>query len=72
MLEGYGFADLLIFGADPGIALVAVGMQVGQRAETLLVLAMVDEPSCEILVFAEHRFARRNRGMLTSEIPGRT
>lgn len=53
MLVRNGFTDLLVLGADPCIVFVAMGMQLGQRAETLLVLAVVNEPSDDVLAFEE-------------------
>ena len=43
-------AELVVLGSHPGILLVAVGVEFGERFEALLGLAVVDEPSERVLV----------------------
>jgi hypothetical protein len=38
-------ADLVVLGNNPRIGLIAVSVEFRQRAETLFVLSVVDEPS---------------------------
>lgn len=45
VLDGDALLDLLEFGAHPGVLGVAVGVQAGERLETFLDAAVVDEPA---------------------------
>jgi hypothetical protein len=43
-------ADLVVLGADPGILFVAMGVEFGESFEAKVGLAVVDEPSGNLLV----------------------
>jgi hypothetical protein len=45
LLVGKGFLDLLELGLDPDIVLIAMSMELCQILETLLTIALGDEPA---------------------------
>lgn len=60
VLESDGFLDDLELGHNPGIALVAMGVQFGERLETFSWFSMINEPLPARVSFpAEHQITFR-------------